>query len=614
MSTKQTAPQGLTVNEPLLSALVPTILDFGKRDFSIGETMSRILAITKYPTRVSFGWLSEICQIDGVNIKIHVQPTNSYNLTTKIDSSIKEYNTRLQGKLKPSQALVVEQQRDDAQTLLTKISREKEGVSYITVLLQVFAPNQEELEQVTRQVQSKLAEYRMSASALVVQQEAGYFSIVPFNTVGEEIKELAANNIPVSTLGASIPFASSGISDNKGFLLGKDSRNGVLRIDNWQRGEDRTNANWAIIGPPGGGKSATMKHIMLNEWGRGTLIIIIDPEKEYVDLAQSLGQSVYDMGGTGKYNNPLQINEQPTKEDEEENREMFAAMDEENTKISALSLHIKYLRTFFKLVLEETNPLQRAYLEEALEMVYKAHGITYDTNITGLKPTDYPLLEELYYYIRDTMTKDKKYNIEALNMLHSQLRSISVGADKHLWNGYTNVDFNAQMITMDTSGLIDAGEKIKRAQFFNVMTWGWQQVLKKNPDQKMLIAADEAYLMVDKDVPETLISMRNIAKRIRKRTGGLITATQSVNDYIDPAVRQYGQELLDSPCFKLFLGADGKNLEDITNIYNLNEAERDLIARKQRGQGLLIAGSERHKVNIMIDPAELKLFGRGGGN
>ena len=42
-----------------------------------------------------------------------------------------------------------------------------------------------------------------------------------------------------------------------------------------------------ITGKPGSGKATTIKHILLNEYAKGTKIIIIDPEREYKAMCEA---------------------------------------------------------------------------------------------------------------------------------------------------------------------------------------------------------------------------------------------------------------------------------------------------------------------------------------
>ena len=63
--------------------------------------------------------------------------------------------------------------------------------------------------------------------------------------------------------------------------------------------------------------------------------------------------------------------------------------------------------------------------------------------------------------------------------------------------------------------LIDEMERIKKAQYYNILTYCWEQ-MSKDKDEKTFLVCDEAWIMIDKAVPQSLIFLRNIAKRCRK--------------------------------------------------------------------------------------------------
>lgn len=64
------------------------------------------------------------------------------------------------------------------------------------------------------------------------------------------------------------------------YYFAKDSNGGLVILDTWERGNDRTNSSFVIMGVAGIGKSTVVKHIMLSEYMKGTKILCIDPESE----------------------------------------------------------------------------------------------------------------------------------------------------------------------------------------------------------------------------------------------------------------------------------------------------------------------------------------------
>lgn len=609
MAKKNTVRQ---VNNHIVDAITPIAIEFHPSDFWFGEQLGRILLITNYPPRVKTGWLSRIANMEGVTCSIHLNPTDPSKLVDNISTSMGELAGRLNNGGSPLMMKRAEQQYKDADDLLGRIDQEQENVFYVTVAIMIIAKEKEELELKAKEVASAIAASKMKSRVAMFNQEDGLLAVSPYNICPQSIQDIANRNMPVSTIAAAFPFNSSGINDGRGWILGKDNSGGLILLDPWKRGGDRTNTNWTILGAPGMGKSATVKHIFLNEYAQGTKIIIIDPEREYKELCENLnGQWINCGGGDGGRINPLQVKDIPQDDKNNEEERLYS---DEGKGMGALALHFQTLRTTFKLYMKDLDAKDIALLEETLEELYFSKGIDFETDTSKIPNEQYPIMLDLYDLLiqkvnNEDISEKRRNKYDELALL---LRSSAIGADSALWNGHTTIQANSDFIVLDTHDLQEADETIKRTQYFNILTWAWQQ-LSKNREEKVLLGVDEAYLIVDPDVPQALQFMRNVSKRIRKYEGGLAVISHSVVDFNDPSVRRHGQALLDNPCFKMFMGTDGKDLEELTKMMSLTEAEQEMLAKKKRGHGLLVAGSKRLHAVVQLSDHELELFGQGGG-
>jgi len=70
-----------------------------------------------------------------------------------------------------------------------------------------------------------------------------------------------------------------GFNDGSGYYFARDIDGGIIALDTWKRGNDRTNSNFVIMGTAGVGKSTVTKHLILNEFMIGNSCLIIDPER-----------------------------------------------------------------------------------------------------------------------------------------------------------------------------------------------------------------------------------------------------------------------------------------------------------------------------------------------
>jgi hypothetical protein len=277
--------------------------------------------------------------------------------------------------------------------------------------------------------------------------------------------------------------------------------------------------------------------------------------------------------------------------------------------MSDMALHIKNLEIFFKLYIPSLSDMKRAILKQTIVELYNAFNIDWDTDIKKLKNTDFPIFSDLHALLEKKAGEAKNEEYRELALL---IYDLAHGSDQFLWNGHSTVDATSRCICLDTFALQNTGDNIKRAQYFNLLSWCWEQ-MSKNRNERVLLICDEAYLMIDENVPQSLVFLRNVAKRSRKYEAGLAIISHSVVDFLSPNIKQYGQALLDIPCYKILMGTDGKNLLETKELYDLTEAEEELLLSKKRGHALFMIGSKRLHVNFEIPEYKFDYFGDKGG-
>ena len=115
-------------------------------------------------------------------------------------------------------------------------------------------------------------------------------------------------------------------------------------------------------------------------------------------------------------------------------------------------------------------------------------------------------------------------------MLRSLLYPIAIGSQEAVWNGYTSVNANAKCVCLDTSDLQNGDERLKKAQYYNILTWCWQEIARDR-DEQVVLFCDEAHLLIDPEIPQSLQFLRSAMKRARKYNAGIFVASQSVRRF-----------------------------------------------------------------------------------
>jgi len=612
------------LNEHILNIITPSGIDYDNTRANIGENVGKIYCISRYPAEnIKYGWLAALCQLEGTITSIEFRRTDADNLIDVYNKKIAQLKgDRTTAKVESDKQLI-DKAIKDLEGLIQKIAVQKEPVGYVNIMLYIRHTDGRMLEDRIKRVSGAVAVAQCKLLNLKYKQLQAMKCMAPYGIPSQQVARMGERNMPISTFLGGFPMANAGINDPGGYWLGRTSRtNRVVILNQWIRSNDRVNSNWFISGLPGSGKSTAIKKIQTCEYSFGTKIITLDPEEEYVDLAAhpDINGDVIDCAGgsTGRIN-PLQVRYSPRIAEDDlndgENLNDYMVYDEE-MGISDLALHIQNLRVFFKLYFgaESFDAGIKTALEECIIEVYRDFHITWDTEIAFLQPEDYPVIRDLYNKVEEKSKKPdlSQYKQSVYDRLKDLLYSIAYGADQFIWNGPTTINPQSDFIVLNCSKLLELDENVKRAQFFNLTSWAWHE-MSKDRSQKVIFGIDEGYLCVDPDYPDLMKFVRNVSKRDRKYEAGLMFITHSAVDVLDPAVKRFGQAIIDNSCYRFIMGTDGKNLQETVDLFNLTEGEQTILASKSRGVGILFAGSVRLDMRLEVSNEMLEMFGKRGG-
>lgn len=610
---KQKDIQAMPINHNLLNLIAPSSINLKRNSVEFGELTSKYLNVSQYPANAIIGWLSNLTNMQNSDITISVEPIDNQVFIEGISKGINTDRTTYNTTRSEIERARAERKIKDAEEIIRDIESNATTYVYVSFTSKINGKDELSLEKNEKIFRNRAAGSGLKTRIPSFLMKEAFLHSSPFSTSKEEITKISNKNMSLLTLMGGLPFSGSGYVDTTGFYLGVDESGRMIALDSFKKENDRTNSNWVICGTSGGGKSFATKKILLNEWLSGSKIIIIDPEKEYKEMCKQIEQSKWiDCSGGRGLNvgriNPLQVS--PLAEIEED--------DEEYTgRKSALSIHFQNLFTFFNLYFKgELTMQQNAILSAVLTELYKSFNIDWDTDITKLQNNDFPIMQDLYNlllkYSKEFEESPKNKNKENVyEELAAVVREMAIGSDSDMFNGYTTIETDSSFIVLDTYSIQGAKDNVKRCQYFNMLRF-CQDIAFKDRKERCIVACDEAYLLVDPKVPQSIEFLRNFSKRARKYECGLIVITQSIIDFLGDSVKQYGQALFDNATYKLFLGMDGRNLEQASELWNLNSQEKNILAAKVKGQGLLFIGASRLLLRVKGEKFELPFLTGGG--
>ncbi|WMJ24302.1 DUF87 domain-containing protein [Paludicola sp. MB14-C6] len=602
------AAQTVKINAKLVNGIAPINFRFGKDIINYGEADCIGGVVVNYPSSVEYEWLTDVCNLKNTITTLMYTPSESAEVVLKeVSDMVAVQQPIAEGIVhaSPLERVRASRQAEDGINVMDQIGNKNESVGDLAIGVLTIGIDDADVRKKFKVTKNKFAGKTFRFSVVPFMQKDILDHVSPCNLPNELIQGVTNQLMPIRSLLGGYPFAFAGYNDGEGIYVGKDSAGNLVIIDFWRRGGDRTNSNLVLMGVSGVGKSTALKHLIQGEWEQGTKFIIIDPHGEYKDLSENLdGDWIDIVNGVGGKINLFHI----YKKTQEDNQE-------KNT-LSDLAKHINNLEVFFKLYLD-LNPILTAILKECIELTYQSKKITWETDVSKLRATDYPIMEDLYNVVlhcaeenESTLKRSETNYYKELGLL---LRNIAKGSDSFIWNGYSTVNPTKDIVIFDTSAVNGTASNIKAALYHTVLNY-CEDYLYRDRNERVILVADEAHNVIDKRLPETITRLANIEKSCRKFESGIWICSQQLIDFLDEAIKKEGQTLLDQPNIKILMPVGkGRDLKELQELYNLTDAEVEILMQQKRGVGILFIGSRHIIIEFDIPQHHLEAMGTGGG-
>ena len=576
-----------------------------KLDYYVSDSQVRcVWAVRSYPLSTSeLALLRKIGEMEGITLRIDLRKCTESEERTVINSAVNRENMKYYSSSRATDKAAAKTDREEILKLIERNREKKIPLMHCRILIESRARTMAELETAKSKAVQELSYMKMSADRLYLQQKDGFLSVMPggANQLGDKFDRI----LPADSIADLFPFEYSGKLDPNGLSIGRDRFGTGIFVDFDRRAVDITNANIAILGNSGEGKSYLGKGIITNLAISGKSLIILDPEHEYEELIRNLGGTYLDlMRGDYKIN----ILECRTWDIDDEDDEDAPAAFRQKT---AVSQHLSFLRDFFRSY-KITDTAQLDILGIILEELYSKWGIDDRTDLSGLTPSDYPVLSDLYNLAYDHLEnystiRNPLYSHEDLQVFVRSIHSICAGAESRFFNGRTNI-LSGSIIGFGMKELLSADQNLRSAMLFNVLSYMSGMLLEKGNGVAVL---DEFYLFIKDRVAVEYV--RNCMKRVRKKDSAVMILTQNLEDFNLPGVSEYTKPLLSIPSH-LFLFYPGKVGSAVyKDNLQISESEYNLISRPSRGSCLYLCGNERYALQVHFGRHKTDLFGMSGG-
>ena len=425
--------------------------------------------------------------------------------------------------------------------------------------------------------------------------EAAFLSSLPLVSLEKHLYNRARRNVLTTGAASCYPFTAYELSDDNGILLGVNKYNNSLVIVDIFNSAVYRNANIAIVGTSGAGKTFTMQLMALRMRRKGIQVFIIVPLKghEFLRACKNIGGEFIQISPASKNCiNIMEIRKTDKSADE--------IIDGGHIEKSELAKKIQSLHIFFSLLIPDMTHEEKQLLDEALVKTYGLKGITHDNKTLADKadPERYkemPVLGDLYNILISNASTERLGHI--LNRL--------VHGSAGTFNQQTNVNLDNKYTVFDISEL--SGDLLP-VGMFTVLDYVWDKA-KEDRTAEKAIYVDEMWQLIGSGGNQVAAGfVLEMFKIIRGYGGSAICATQDLNDFFALDGGKYGKGIINNCKTKIILNLEDDEAERVKDIFKLSEAEIMEITHFERGSGLISTNNNNITVEFKCSELEKRLI------
>ena len=551
----------------LLDVISPQSVEVDFDYIKVNDVYFRTIFVGGYPRFVAPGWLEPVVNIDtSLDIAFYIYPVDGKSVLDDLRRKIAEMEAEMTTDIERGKIVdpVTQAKLEDAQALQEQLVKGIERFYEFAFYITIPANSVEELNQITKQVESQLGSLMIVSKHAMLDMSEGFMATAPFGIDRLNI----TRNMDTTSVATTFPLTSTELSSDRGVLYGMNSQNeSFIIFDRFSL----PNANMSIFATSGAGKSYFVKLEALRSLMVGVETIIIDPESEYKSIAEAVGGEYICFS----YNSSAKINPFDLSQIREEGE-------------NQLGLKILSLHSLMKVIMGAITPTQEALLDRALIMTYKAKGITMDPDTQGKEP---PLMEDLYKTLIGMEVAD------ALD-LAARIEKFVKGSFVGIFDQQTNINITNPFTVFSVKDLQDA---LRPIAMFIILDYIWTKI--KKDLKKRILVVDEAWQMMK--FPDTAQFLWSVVKRARKYYLGLTTITQDVEDFLGQDI---GKAIVTNSAMQLLLKQSPAAIDKIGEVYYLSQGEKRLLLAANVGEGIFFAGPHHAPIRIVASEEENKLI------
>lgn len=515
----------------------------------------RTLFISGYPFVASSGWLNSLITFNhNVDISYHISQVPATSALPKLHRKITELESTKRAMVRAGKIVGPEitDPLESAMELRDKIQRGQEMLFQISIYICVSASSLDELDKTTKLLENTMGARLFFTKTARYQQLEAMQSILPR---GEDTLS-QKRNLDSSSASLTFPFMSSELVQESGILYGVNkSNNSLVILDRFSL----HNANSIVFAQSGSGKSYATKVEILRQLMQGTSVIVIDPEREYKLLSDSVEGSYIKLSANSRQKiNPFDIQTKSTSKKD-------------------LSEHVQDLMEVVSLMADGLNSTEKAAVDKALLLVFNKS-----------KKNKPPILSDLYAALR---------NLGQLKLCE-RLEKYITGSLATVFNSQSNIKLDNRLVVFDIK---DMPESLRQIMMLIISNYVQNQV--KSEPKKRLLIIDEGWLLLEHEESARFIS--GLVRRARKYYLGVSIISQQANDFLRS---DYGRAIASQSALRILMRQDTTTIKNVVSQFALSEYESNFLLTCDKGDALIIADKNHVAVKVIASDKEHPLI------
>ena len=552
-----------------------------------------------YKTQVLAGWLSLIVNAgDGIDMDMFLARQPKERIIQRVGQQLRINRSKIKD------ASDTNTDFDDIDGAIRSGYFLKEGLAnnedfyYLNLLITVTAPSVEDLEWKVSEMKKLLLSQDMNVSACHFREEQAFLSALPLVSMEKGLYERGKRNLLTGGAASCYPFTSFEMCDDNGILLGVNKYNSSLIIVDIFNSAIYKNANMAILGTSGAGKTFTMQLMALRMRRKNIPVFIIAPLKGH-----EFHRACANVGGEFIQISPASPHCINVMEIRKVDRSVNEMLDGPGIQLSELAAKIQQLHIFFSLLIPDMSHEERQLLDEALIRTYNAKGITHD-NASLEDPAnpgcyrEMPVLGDLYEILKAAP--------ETIRMAHILNRLVNGSAST--FNKQTNVRLDNKYTVLDISSL--TGDLLTVGMFV-ALDFVWDRAKADRTEEKAIFIDECWQLLSGAGATGTRLAgdfVLEIFKTIRGYGGSAVCASQDLNDFFNLDEGRFGKGIINNSKTKIILNLEDDEAERVQETLHLSDAETMEVTHFERGNGLISTNNNNIMVEFKASPLEKDLI------